>query len=501
MWLAWRHGACLVPAPRALVRSGMDLAPWLVDRGITVVSTVPTMASLWPPASLDAVRLLIFGGEACPPELVDRLAVGSREVWNTYGPTETTVVACGAKVAPGEPVRIGLPLDGWDLAVVDREGVRVADGDLGELVIGGVGLARYLDETLDRQRFAPMSSLGWERAYRSGDLVRADPEGLIFVGRADDQVKVGGRRIELGEIDAALLGLDGVGAAATAVRTTAAGNRILVGYVAMHPGRELDRTGALAQLRAALPAPLVPLLAPVDDIPTRTSGKVDRDALPWPLESVAAGADERRGPELTGTAGWVAGLWARVLGTAAGDRTADFFADGGGSLAAAQLVSALRERFPQVTVADVYETPQLGSLADRLDELVPLDAPTGPTRVVQPLPARAQLTQQLVSVAVAFVNGARWLVWVTATVDVLRAIDGPHWLPRVSWWWVAIGWLLLVSPVGRIGLSVASARLLLRGVRPGKYPRGGSVHLRLWATEAAVDAFGATNLSCAPFIP
>ena len=128
MWLAWRHGGCLVPAPRALVRSGMDLAPWLVDRGITVVSTVPTLASLWPPASLDAVRLLIFGGEACPPELVDRLAVGPREVWNTYGPTEATVVACGARVTPGEPVRIGLPLDGWDLAVVDREGHRVARG-------------------------------------------------------------------------------------------------------------------------------------------------------------------------------------------------------------------------------------------------------------------------------------------------------------------------------------------------------------------------------------
>ncbi|GMA88857.1 hypothetical protein GCM10025868_41070 [Angustibacter aerolatus] len=99
MWLAWRHGACLVPAPRALVRSGMDLAPWLVDRGITVVSTVPTLASLWPSATLDAVRLLVFGGEVCPPELVDRLATPGREVWNTYGPTEATVVACAAQAA------------------------------------------------------------------------------------------------------------------------------------------------------------------------------------------------------------------------------------------------------------------------------------------------------------------------------------------------------------------------------------------------------------------
>ncbi len=122
MWLAWRHGACLVPAPRSLVRSGMDLGPWLVSRDITVVSTVPTLAALWPAEALEAVRLLIFGGEACPPELAERLAVDGREVWNTYGPTEATVVACAAQLRGAAPVSIGLPLPGWDLAVVDRAG-------------------------------------------------------------------------------------------------------------------------------------------------------------------------------------------------------------------------------------------------------------------------------------------------------------------------------------------------------------------------------------------
>ena len=102
MWLAWRHGACLVPAPRSLVRSGMDLGPWLVSREITVVSTVPTLAALWPAEALEAVRLLIFGGEACPPELAERLVVEGREVWNTYGPTEATVVACAAQLTAGD---------------------------------------------------------------------------------------------------------------------------------------------------------------------------------------------------------------------------------------------------------------------------------------------------------------------------------------------------------------------------------------------------------------
>ena len=97
----------------------MDLGPWLVANGITVVSTVPTLVALWPAAALAEVRLLILGGEACPPELAARLAVDGREVWNTYGPTEATVVACARALDGRGPVRIGLPLDGWDLAVVD----------------------------------------------------------------------------------------------------------------------------------------------------------------------------------------------------------------------------------------------------------------------------------------------------------------------------------------------------------------------------------------------
>lgn len=165
---------------------------------------------------------LIFGGEACPPELAERLAVEGREVWNTYGPTEATVVACGALMDGKSPVSIGLPLDGWDLAVVDAQSNPVAVGEVGELVIGGVGLARYLDPAKDAEKYASMPSLGWERAYRSGDLVRLETTGLMFQGRADDQVKLGGRRIELGEVDNALQNLPGVSGAAAAVKKTAA---------------------------------------------------------------------------------------------------------------------------------------------------------------------------------------------------------------------------------------------------------------------------------------
>ena len=136
------------------------------------------------------------------------------------------------------------------VAVVDADGTPVAPGGTGELVIGGVGLARYLDPELDAVRFAPMPSLGWERAYRTGDLVTLDPEGLVFVGRADDQVKVNGHRIELGEVDAALQALPGVAAAAAAVAQAPGGSKVLVGYLAAQVPGELH-TPDLLTLRAA----------------------------------------------------------------------------------------------------------------------------------------------------------------------------------------------------------------------------------------------------------
>jgi non-ribosomal peptide synthetase-like protein len=492
MWLAWRNGGCLVPAPRALVRSGVDLGPWLVDQRITIVSTVPTLAALWPHDSLDGVRLLIFGGEACPPELADRVVEDGREVWNTYGPTEATVVACAALLTEDAAVRIGLPLDGWELAVVDKDRQPVAVGEIGELIIGGVGLARYLDPDKDAEKFAPMAELGWERAYRSGDLVRFDPAGLLFVGRADEQVKLGGRRIELGEVDAALQALPGVAGAAAAVRKTKAGNQILVGYVVPTVG--FDQSGSVSHLRDVLPAGLVPSLAVVDNLPTKTSGKVDRAALPWPLPGLQSTPTHH----LTGTAGWLAENWAEILGAPVGGVDDDFFAHGGGSLSAAQLVSVLRTRYPRATVADIYQHPRLGDLAELLDAATP--SIRVESRTVRPTPVRAQAIQIVVTAVVNTLAGVRWLI-VLATLNNLLSWTGSYrWAPTLSWWWLLGGFALFMSPLGRMGISVVGARLLLRGVRPGTYPRGGNVHLRLWSAERLAEAVGAANLAGAPWI-
>ena len=495
MWLAWGHGACLVPAPRALVRSGEDLGPWLLGHGITVVSTVPTLAALWPQDAIENVRLLIFGGEACPPELVTRLASDGREVWNTYGPTEATVVACASLMDGAGPVRIGLPLDGWSLAVVDGTGERVAEGETGELIIGGVGLARYLDPAKDAEKYAAMPSLGWDRAYRSGDLVRFESEGLIFQGRADDQVKIGGRRIELGEVESALQALTAVSAATVVVQKTETGMSVLVGYVV--PDEGFDRQIARAELSETLPAPLIPLLATVDDLPVRTSGKVDKAALPWPLDSGDAGDSS-----LSGTSAWLAEQWFAVLGIRPADEDADFFQLGGGSLAAAQLVSRLRTRAPEFTMTDVYDLPRLRQMADAVEEETDAEAEHEERVFSQPRPTprRMQWVQTIAGFPLFVFTGIRWLLFLLAASWLLRLSPGFEFLPDVSGWVVLVGLLVFATPLGKMTIAATAARLLLAGVRPGDYPRGGGVHLRLWLAEQIAQQVDPVGLAGAPWV-
>ncbi|CAM5617287.1 amino acid adenylation protein [Streptomyces xanthochromogenes] len=494
MWLAWRHGGCLVPAPRSLVRAGHELGPWLVERGITVVSTVPTLAALWPDEALDQVRLLIVGGEACPGALADRFAVKGREMWNTYGPTETTVVATAARMLPGEPVRIGLPLAGWELAVLDASGEPVPYGGEGELVIAGAGTARYLDAAKDAERFAPLGLLDTPRAYRTGDLVRADAAGLVHLGRADDQVKVGGRRIELGEIDAMLRALPGVRAAAGAVRGTPAGGQILVGYVVPEQG-SFEAGQARGFLAERLPAALVPLIVEVTELPTRTSGKVDRDALPWPLPSQRGplGGDD---PADDGsTSARLAGAWERMLGVHP-EPDSDFFALGGSSLSAARLASELRAHYPGVSVADLYRRPVLRDMAQHLESLA---GPAAEARTVQPVPRSAGVVQLLVTTALFGVAGLRGLIGLATLDNILGWLAPQAWAPHVSWWFVLVGTVVLMSAPARFAIGGGAARLLTRGVRPGAYPRGGRVHLRLWTAERVVAAFGVPSLLGTPW--
>jgi amino acid adenylation domain-containing protein len=449
MWLAWRHGAALVPARRALVR-GADLGPWLAEREVSVISTVPTLAAMWDGADIAGVRLLILGGEVCPEALASRLA-SDREVWNTYGPTEATVVSTAARLHPGEPIRIGWPLAGWEVAIVDQFGSPVLLGDPGELAIGGVGLGRYIDAAMDAERYAELPALGWRRAYRTGDIVRETIDGFEFIGRHDDQVKLGGRRLELGEIDAQLNAIPGVRAASATIQKTAAGNDVLVGYVV----GDADLGDVRSALVERLPESIVPLVVPLDSLPMSAAGKADRKALPWPPPP--SGEEARRArhapsspAELTATAAWLAEQWRDQLGPLPLTPESDFFELGGNSLGAARLVSVLRSRYPTVAVADVYEHRHLRELAARLERL-------HGARQASAVSHKA--------------GGRRWRLAQLAGIFWLLAISSPQWLlaiftfgwlsggalgPQIPWGWLIAGWLVFGSAPGRSTPSSSS---------------------------------------------
>ena len=337
-----------------------------------------------------------------------------------------------------------------------------------------------------------MPALGWERAYRSGDLVRLDRAGLVFQGRADDQVKLGGRRIELGEIDAALQrAARRRGGGGRRPHSPAAGNQVLVGYVALTPDSELRPRPRPAAPRG-LPAALVPLLAVVDELPTRTSGKVDRDALPWPLP----GRDVTIRPAVhfSGTAE----LAGRAVDRRARRRRPATWTTTSSTTAAAawrppSSCRALRTRFPEVTVADVYDHPRLGSLAAtarrvRAGGRRPTTAASRrhprPARLVQTAVARPAVHPRRAALA-ALARGREQRARLGR-----RGVAGRRPSPGGG---CSAGWLLLVSPFGRMALSAARRPAAAAGVRPGDYPRGGSVHLRLWLAEPLAHAIGAVE--------
>ena len=200
-------------------------------------------------------------------------------------------------------------------------------------------------------------------------------------------------------------------------------------------------------------------------------------------------------PELGEDAAWVIDAMDPGAGHRGPTLDADFFASGGGSLSAAQLVSALRVRYRTVTVAEIYSHPRIGSLLEALGTSSRRragDPHRGPHHPARPgLPdAHGHPHVHLGGHALAGVPGGRqqrrWAPW---------ACSPTH--PRLSWWWVAALWLVFVSPPGRMGISVVAARLLLRSVKPGNYPRSGKVHLRLWLAQQIADLADAVSLASA----
>ncbi|WP_152436919.1 non-ribosomal peptide synthetase, partial [Nocardiopsis xinjiangensis] len=352
-------GTLVVPGPGPLV--GEELAHVLLRHRIGLTIIPPSVLASVPTGDFPDLRTLVVGAEACPAELVNRWAPGRRMV-NAYGPTEITIAASlSDPLSPGRTPPIGRPVRGTRLHVLDHLLRPVPVGVVGELYVGGAGVARgyHGRQGLTAQRFVadPFGSGG--RLYRTGDLVRWNGDGqLEYVGRADAQVKIRGLRIEPGEVESALVALPGVREAAVTVRRDAPGGPALVGYVA----GGADPAEVREQLARTLPRHLVPaLVVPVEAVPLTPNGKTDHRALPAPDWSAMAGGEyvaprSRVEREL-------AEVFASVLGTEKVGAHDDFFALGGDSILSIQLVSRARRAGITLTSKQVFSHPSVAALA------------------------------------------------------------------------------------------------------------------------------------------
>ncbi|RKG56777.1 amino acid adenylation domain-containing protein [Corallococcus sp. AB011P] len=327
------------------------------------------------PAALARVAQVLTGGDVLSPLAARKLLDAGRAVTNGYGPTENTTFSATYQVKRDldarMPVPIGRPLENSQALVLDARLEPVPPGVVGDLYVGGDGLAwGYLDrQDLTADRFVPhpFSDVPGARLYRTGDRARWLPSGeLAFMGRADTQVKLRGFRIELGEIETALRHLPGVEDAVAEVREYAPGDKRLVAYVA---GASVDVNALRSSLSAQLPAPLVPAaFVKLDRLPLTPVGKVDRRALATPVGD-ALTEDAYVAP-VTPTETAVAEVWAALLGRTRVGTQDSFFELGGHSLLATQVTSRLRETFQvDLSVRALFEAPTVTSLAARIDAL------------------------------------------------------------------------------------------------------------------------------------
>ncbi|WP_318199945.1 non-ribosomal peptide synthase/polyketide synthase [Streptomyces sp. SCL15-4] len=374
---------------------GERLAEVLAEREISHTLIPPAALATVPPetaAALPRLRTLIVGAEACPADLVDTWAPGRRMI-NSYGPTEATVVASWTgPLTPGTGTpSIGRPAGATRVQVLDAALRPVPPGVTGELYVSGPGLARgYLGRPgLTAQRFLPdPSGAPGERMYRTGDLVRWTADGrLRFAGRADDQVKLRGYRIEPGEIESALRRSPLVRDAVVVVRAEPAGAPArLVAYVvpAQPSGTAALPVGELRlHLAGLLPPHMVPsVFVPLERLPLTPNGKTDRRALPAP--GPAQAADGPRTAPRTDTERRIARIWADVLGIEEVGADDNFFALGGDSILSMQVVSRLRRDGLHVATRDLFTHQTVADLATVV-RAAPGRSATGPVTGEVPL--------------------------------------------------------------------------------------------------------------------
>ena len=494
VWISYLVGATLWIAPKMLVSDPDALPAALIAQRITVLHAVPTLLALFS-QDVPGLRLINLGGEMCPDTLVERWAAPTRQLFNTYGPTEATVSASLAELKRGEPVTIGTPLPNYGLLVVDAEMHLLPAGETGELCIVGPGVAAgYLgrpDLTAEKFLTNPFMERGYDtRLYRTGDLARIDEAGQMqCLGRADDQIKIRGFRVELGEIEAVLCQQASIGTAAVVLKPLA-GVEQLVAYLALDTGATAPSHAELrTALRASLPPYMIPAVFEVlPTLPRLTSGKIDRKALRalevLPPEDTGESDDPANEAERA-----LFDVLRRLFPGQPVLLTADFFNDmGGHSLLAARLVSALRSdaRFASITVQDIYRERTVGGIAAVIATRQ-AEQPTAQAAVV--LPPIPHFRRVVCGLAQALclppLVGFKMLQWLLPFFTYHYFTGAPD--DSISFAIFAGVSAFLLAHAISFAVGIAAKWLILGRLKPGRYPLWGWMYFRWWLADRIAD--------------
>ncbi len=504
IWAPLVAGATLVPNVSATSLFGEELADCLESRGVTCLCCVPTLlASI--ERELPKLRILLIGGEACPPALVKRWSRPGRTLLNSYGPTEATVTATLGVLTPERPVTIGLPLPTYSIVILDGGQDRALDlGEAGEIGIAGVGVAEgYLNrpeltEAKFIKDFLALPNNASGRIYRTGDLGRITEDGEIeYLGRIDTQIKLRGYRIELTEIESVLLEIPEIAQAVATTFEPEPGAQELVAYYSVKHGSPApDRGDIVALMRARLPGYMTPAyLEQLPFIPTLVSNKADRGQLPAPKSARLTFGGALVPPE-TPTERTLCRALKETLGLDEASIDGDLFNDyGAHSLLMARFCAKVRQIDPSIQVAmrDVYANATVRRLARALDAARP-----EAIELEEALPAHrpsdfayyacgaAQMAFYVAIGAFSVAAGLAALDWVYDAVDSPVALYGRALIVAAVWFF------------GHNGLALAAKWLLIGRARADAIPLWGLAYFRFWAAKLIVRSAPANLFAGTP---
>lgn len=487
IWVPYLVGASLFVATPEIMGEADKLPAVMAEASITVLDTVPTLLAMMS-EDIPSLRVIILGGEACPPSVAERWCRPGRTIFNSYGPTEATVVATVSEVRPGEPVTIGGPIPNYTCYIADEQLNLLPHGVEGELLIGGPGVARgYLRrDDLTQQKFVrnPFADGGLDPIlYRSGDAASINGDGKIaFHGRIDDQVKIRGFRVELGEIEAKLDALPGV-MQATVVLRHDDGLDQLVAFLTPKPGATLDVKALRAALRESLPPYMVPgRYEIVDSVPKLSSGKVNRNFLKTvPLAAVDM-QDAQEEPQ-TATEAVLLDAAKRVLPPQAIPFDADFFTDlGGHSLLAARFVSVVRETpaLAGVTLQDVYGARSLRAIGAELDRKFAGGTTARDLSFTPPPFMRRFLCGVAQAIALPVILSLMTAQWLGVFVSYMLLTDTEAGLFQEI---ISLLGVYVCITVATIFISIAAKWIIIGRTKPGRYPLWGVYYFRVWLVQ------------------